>query len=1383
MSTYVARTCTEVAISDSFDANADGSKLLSDFTEHSAFVLLGDPGSGKTTEFEREALQLGDAAAYLKARDFTTFSADSHPEWRNKTLYIDGLDEIRAGKEDSRSPLDEIRARLDRLGRPSFRISCREADWLGTNDLQSLAGVSPDSQITVLRLDPLSSENVAEFLSTRPSPLAPQAFMDQAQHRGLGALLYNPQTLIMLAEAVAGGDWPQSRLDTFEMACEKMAAEENQEHMVGTGSVPAESVLDGAGYLSALHLLADVPGYSSAPVADVGPIEHLHILSDPPAPLTRDCLERALKSKLFASRDGLGRSPLHRHVAEFLAGRHLAKLIDDGLPASRVVALMTSPSDARVVTPLRGLSAWLAAHSPSARQLLIDADPVGVGLYGDIESFAFGEKRHLLTSLVTLALQEPLFGHERDYGHSGWRWREAPRAFSSLASAEMASILQEQLIAADGRTSDLRAMQFVLEVLSHAGESATGSLADLMPAIESILRDASLPSQVRVAALHAYIHLAPRSEETALMLRGLLDAIHDRDLPDPDDNLCGLLLSRLYPTWLAPPQVWQYVRTPNQPNFFGHLEHFWHSNLLKLSSDQHIAELLDALHEGRSHFLSALGIAGLDDLPRRLLARGLEEHGDRLGPLSLYNWLSTPRRTHAASVRPDDPSALIRAWLEARPKVQKSAFLSWIRQHDSHDRFELYEFWNCHALHWSTPPADFGLWCLEEAVGLADAEPFVAQQLLRQAYHSLNIPAISEGLSLEIMSDRIRGNSSLAQLLRELCEPPPPSEENSRWEREQRDRIAKYEEEQQRRAQWDTELRSREAELRENRFSPANLRTLAQAYFGMIGRSDRSASPDRRISDFIGGDPQLVDAVLSALRGTTFRHDLPELEETIKLRSESRQSWLALPALAGLELLNDDDPVLLDELDTAQRRKALAIHYCVPTPHEHEAATPCHDRWFEQDPELVLDVLYRCAVAALKAGEEYIPGLNDLDRVAGHDDRVHEVRVKLLRAFPVRSPNKQLPLLDRLLGHALCHPDEAALASLVYKKLASKSATDAQRVRWLAAGALLAPEEHRIPFREFVGDNKNRVRHLAEFFRDSSPGRFDTFVLEDCSSPALLGDIIEMLGHWCRPPGETGGWVTLEMDASWRVYHLIAQLGSIVSAGALLALADLSHDPQLSAWHELLTWTQARQRTALRDGSYRHPSIEQVQHTLGSGLPANAADLAALVKERLSEISLRLRGESSHPWRPFWNEDSYGRPTSPKPEESCRDAVFSLLKNALPNGVVTEPERHYAAGTRADITVSYGGHNIPIELKKDTHRDLWSAPREQLISRYTTDPDTDGYGIYMPIWFGTGNATPPPNGHRPTDPEELRQRLEQDLTPDEARKISIVVLDITKPGA
>ena len=181
---YVDRTCTELAAGrDVGDPAPSGP--LSDFRDASAYVLLGDPGAGKTTEFERESGALGDAAVFVPARDFVTFDVAGRPEWQNKTLFIDGLDEMRAGAADGRSPLDEIRWRLDQLGRPDFRLSCREADWFGRSDRQALEAVAADGGVTVLRLDPLNQEASEELLKRTGRVQDAMRFRQEARRRGV----------------------------------------------------------------------------------------------------------------------------------------------------------------------------------------------------------------------------------------------------------------------------------------------------------------------------------------------------------------------------------------------------------------------------------------------------------------------------------------------------------------------------------------------------------------------------------------------------------------------------------------------------------------------------------------------------------------------------------------------------------------------------------------------------------------------------------------------------------------------------------------------------------------------------------------------------------------------------------------------------------------------------------------------------------------------------------------------------------------------------------------------------------------------------------------------------------------------------------------------
>ena len=157
--TYVApRTCTVVDEGDSKRGAKSTAAPLIDYSNAAAYVLIAEPGAGKTTAFKTEAAR--QSAKYVTVREFRTFDK---PEWRDTTLFLDGLDEARAGIEDGRAPLDDVRRKLHNLGCPTFRLSCRWADWMAATDRGRLKEVSPDGAVTVIRLDRLSKQNITDI--------------------------------------------------------------------------------------------------------------------------------------------------------------------------------------------------------------------------------------------------------------------------------------------------------------------------------------------------------------------------------------------------------------------------------------------------------------------------------------------------------------------------------------------------------------------------------------------------------------------------------------------------------------------------------------------------------------------------------------------------------------------------------------------------------------------------------------------------------------------------------------------------------------------------------------------------------------------------------------------------------------------------------------------------------------------------------------------------------------------------------------------------------------------------------------------------------------------------------------------------------------------
>ena len=1403
MSCIVPRTCTELR-SDEVGRSRER-RPLADFRSTSAYVLLGNPGSGKTTAFRQEYSTLGQAAAVLiSARDFRTFEPADHPEWRDKTIFIDGLDEVRAGSADDRTSMDAIRRHLEKLGKPPFRLSCRQADWLGVNDRRRLESVAPDSTVAVLRLDPLTEPDVIQILTARGGIHDVEEFIAAARARGVDALLDNPQTLTMLADVVApAGDWPESRLELFEYACQQMPAERNEEHQAAQARSPGEpasspaQLLDGAGRLCAVQLIADVAGYSRwTPEADK---RYPAVDACESEGIGAGLLRQVLATKLFGSSgspvDSIGHQPeagrfepIHRHIAEFLAARYLARLVDgpepagrkagSGLPVGRVLSLIAG-EDGVVVTTLRGLSAWLAAQCESARDELIARDPVGVSLYGDIRSFTPEQKRRLLRTLS---------GEASRLDAREW----TASALGSIATADLQPTLRETL--SDGRRSDDQhaLVELLLRALPHG--SALPGLSDTLM---GIVRDATWRPYINAWALDAFIHSrgANPGPETLDQLKTLIEDIREGRVSDPENELAGVLLKQLYPRRLAPSDVWIYLSASVRTHTMigGDYRRFWQECLIEQSSDEDVAELLDILVQRLPTLWSALSSHHVEQMPLALLARGLKTCGDRLDTQRLYDWLGVGL---APGMDWDESTDPIRSWLREHPAAWKAILFEGLKRTTASapEAASVQEFDAERRLYRSAQPADFCSWCLDQAVAASDQR--IARYFVLKA---------GQGLSIELLEERARGHEELRVLVSEMKARHRALEAHeAAWRR----KHAHSEEAQEhRRRKWTDTVRAHEIELRENRCRPKMLHQIAQGYFGHLYEA-RGNEPRERLGSLFRNDERLIEAALVGLRGTLYRDDVPDVEEIFRLRGQNRMHVLELSFLAGLAELDRTAPDELDRLDERQVRSALAFRYRGPSNKE----PAWYRRILARHPNTVADVLMQSVTSALRMGESPPSGLYELAYGKNHAAVARRASLPLLRAFPVRCTGQQLDALDHLLWSACRHAERGAFQDLIEHRLSAKSMNVGQRVRWLAAGLLTAPDSYRGRLKHYVeeGSREGRTRHLAAFLaaglRSSTsalvldgdrhipphgiPGRGpgETLVAGRLGADALAM-VAQIVARSFGPWELTGcSGVRLEMQASDCVNSFIQGLASLPGMDAGKALETLAADPELSKWCATLNQARARQRVIWRDAAFRHPDVEQVCQTLKNGPPANAGDLAALVSDRLNEISQRTRTANTDDWRQYWNVNSYGQPDRSRPENSCRDTLLSVLRERLPAPVDAQPEGHYADGKRADIRVGCSGHHptafeVPVEIKKNLHRDLWRALRDQLIAQYTRDPATDGYGIYLVFWFGDseGQTPLPPEGQRPANADELKERLEATLTVEEARKISVCVIDVSPP--
>ena len=944
-------------------------------------------------------------------------------------------------------------------------------------------------------------------------------------------------------------------------------------------------------------------------------------------------------------------------------------------------------------------------------------------------------------------------------------------AFAALASPALERELHDRLKTRPQDDDDQLSTEFVLRVLCHGEPMPT-----LAEAIRTIVYEPSWWPRVVHSAVDAFVRQCPEPTRTADLVR-LLDDVYADNLSDPDGELVGRILDQLYPATIGPAEIWSHLSRSEATELIGSRWRFWTQSLEQKTSDEALATLLDELVTlrpdlGRVERRSDEGRA----LAERLLARGLAVHGDDLTPKRLYDWLTAPAQTYIdffalrSSFGGPEASTGVRTWLEANPDGYKAALLEGLGRYCDEEELRANSHLMREVLRQAQPSADFGRWCLEQARNMAGDQPGLARRLFEEANWRLRQG--EHGLSQGLLDSAAREHAALIPVQqtfvqhRESRRRHEASEIAHRHERRQQ-QVSKRE---QRESKWRDAVLAELPALRQNRADPALLGALAWEWLG----SQSQLSLLDWLTEEFGGAEELGRAAYSGLYGVLDRQDLPSADDIIRPHSEARVHPLAMPFLSALKEREERGKTAVDDLSEDLWRLALAFHLRMPSENHRP-------RWYrrlvERRSDLVESVLVLVARTDLRRGREHSTAISELAYDSDHRRLARRASLTLLRGFPMRCHARQLPNLIRLLWSALQGANRRELLKLIEKKLAGKSMTVAPRVHWLAAGLVAAPDTYRERLENFVDGKEHRAWQLAVFFEDRRP---------DNLAPAVLEVLIRQLGRAFAKHGVKDGPVDPKQKVHWELQFLIQHLSGSATPEARNALRRLAGDEKLHPWRYHLRLARNRQATIARDASYRTPEPAAVRATLDNLTPANVADLMALALHRLDEVARAIQNSDTNDWAQFWNEER-GECPWPKPENRCRDALLRLLRDRLPEGVRVEKEAHEVSDRRVDIRVSYADFHVPIEIKKDSNRHMWSAAKDQLVAKYAQHPATGNHGIYVVLWFGDPGKMRHENGssRRPSTAEELQNRLEaktgEQLVPEQARKIAVRVIDVTKP--
>ncbi|MYF40408.1 MAG: hypothetical protein F4221_06095 [Rhodothermaceae bacterium] len=1369
---------------------------LRDFESVHSYVLLGEPGMGKSTEFRAEAGRVG-ATIPVSARDFINQDIAKHPERVREPLFIDGLDEVRVGGGDPRSVIDKISKRLKALGSPPFRLSCRSLNWLGIGDERALYSVSGSEEVPVLRLNALIYDNICKIVSAHQNN--PEEFIRQAREHHMDFFLKNPQLLTFLLNSVKAGGWPSSPTETFENACRELLRERNSEHRDARSSeaLPAyKDVLNAAGQLSALMLITNKVGWSADATKD-HEILSLRDLNTG----DRLALHEAFESRLFE--DGPScRIPIHRLMAEFLGARYLDGIIQDekiqnGVSVRRIFALLLG-YDGIPFPDLRGLTAWLAAFNSQIRATLIHADPIAAAFNGDASRFSPKERRNLLANLercIDLADAWP-----------------SESALGALAGTEGISFIWELTTSPERSESKQilvhRLLRGVSQIYSGIAVNRVG-IAENQSEIDrsnliKIIYDPSWEDYIRCEALHVLDRILVGSPRHGSIFRDLLKDVKENLLPDIKNDLRGTLLNHMYPGELQSTELWDYLIDGTVPFRHNVYLEFW-DRLIDRSSENQIKELLDSLCDQASEVVPKLVNHREANIVLRLVARGLELFGDGLSISALYRWFNLVELDYqsfqlipilSSNERDDrtvkEANAAIRSWLSKREKVRRALIEHDLFKQKSHIERDVtigLKYVGKNAT------VDFRFWCLRRALDLWDSNRKVA---VRLAWWSVQD---QDGWGQPLSDDKVAKAVSCTPGLREwnqrrLNNRAKHRREDVVREKERKKSTDKFRKRHQERLE---QIRRQKTELENGNCPPSLLHHLAQKYFDGLTTEERD--PKNHLVSYMNGDLGLAQAALEGFSSLLDRDDIPNLEKIAQLHETRRISYFMLPFLAAMEEETED---ILSRMSDDQRKRALGFYLVADLPHHRIDSTTHYlvnfnhlPQWYEyaltQYPEFVADALVSVHNACVRAKISPDQHLFDLAFDGKYTQvATHAVR-RMFTVFPTRCAGRQLESLRVVLWSAILAGGMSAteLKKIVLKRLNRKNMDLGQRAQWLCAGLFAARDRCLQLLTDFLSvGRESRIHYVFEFL---IPGRGGRSILDDVnewSSPELA-QLIQALGSRLQRPifSEEPHFIS-DQDFANREYKFsldrwLKVLAERIDGEAVELLASLVAEPNLAVWKPEIARAQLEQGRRWRAAKRCDLGLEEVQRSLKGGPPASVADLAALTTDAFEALARRIRNNLTDDWQQYWDWDQSSRKKHGKPrhENECRDRLLSDLDLKLEElEIDTLSEARYAEGKRADIRVSYRSKfAVPVEIKTNQSIDIWRGIPEQLVAKYTRDPKAEGYGIYVVLWFGAEYMKiVAPQGGLPKNPQELQNLLIKHRNPVLREKIHVVVIDVSR---
>ena len=1263
------------------------------FGINAPLIVLGEPGAGKS-ELLRFASEQFDTQIY----NASTVDALPALDEQSKLIIVDGIDEITA--YEAGTPVNRILAKLPKTA--LFVLSCRAADWQDTVNIR-IINQKWQQQTIVGRIRPLNQQEIIDFVNANGEGQNGEEFLKEAQQRDVVDLLRNPQNLLLLLKAVKNKGWPDTRIELYEYASLELVKEDNPIHGSINKTRPAiGQLIEAAGFIFAQLLLS---GKTNISINGQGDGEYPRAYELVSEDIDNDVIQSALSTKLFSLTGQNLLEPCHRTVAEFLAGKWIAKALRNQLSLRRLESILYGSSYI-VPAALRGLHAWIATLNSSLASKFIERDPYGFFRYGDPSVLTIPQSQSLLSSLEKAAEIDPYFRSEDWHATFG----------RGLARKE----LRDDIIRV------IRNPQSPYQLSHLIIESIQGDAFadDVSSELLALVFDNSATPLERSAAVDALAECnnQPDWQNTVGNLRELGDVESLRIAIDIGQHHVKLFNGTTLAEILV--ELANAIVIDGGPNYSG-LAYRLHR---KLSITQ-LEESLDVLAE-----------ATIEETKRRRRRRGdvedwlfkfLQERFERgslPSPNKVWSWLKHSERH---SYHMSDWDKFSKEYFSQNSEYRRALQAEALNSADSVDDLWLGLF--------DLGQASPGLWLREDDLILHLGNLIKVKDSYSdwdQRWKMLvRWGQVNSDFTGEFM-DYARNQASQSKILSShLAELEKPPERD--FEKEEKERKRKNRQKRQRKIR---AIHQNFGKIQNELGAGKHLGALgdvAKAYLGRFSDLKENSSPTDRVVELVGS--KMAPIAFEGLTAAMERNDVPTARQIVELHANEQKEYFfesILLAHCAIMLQNSKD---LGELPIDVVCSVLAachwdLHYgddCIS-----DLQKKLEDIVFAD--KAIKETFVRDTIEPyLKSGAEHVSGLYRLIR----NDEFSDIAGPLSIEWIEKYTNLSETSLRELLIAAIHYASRDRVIGLIREYVSKeKWNNEEQRNIWISAAFLLDFDNSLELLTSYAAEKKDHLWSLKAMSypeRDIYEGWPKLSAEQHHFLITKFGSLWSPADHpsdgWC---GDKNPW-----DASQFIQGQIADLSADLSGQAEALLRGLIDAEDLDGYQNHIKHAYAQQTRRRAEANKILLPISGVRSILIRGEPATHDDLQALLMDELEALQERIRDGSTNDILPYWDGDK------PHSENYCRDRITSAINPYLERyNVRVHTEGTMPDSNRCDLLNTHCLMNLPIEIKGQWHNEVWTAASDQL-QNYTREYHSNGRGIYLVLWFGYLGPKHPKNPH------------------------------------